>query len=96
MSQSFWPIYPVAVSALGYVCFYYAKPMRKLILYAGTTFLIIVAFIATYGLSAINALNKADSDRYKRCFTFSTNCIILFDWNYCSMYKDNYQIIPGY
>lgn len=62
MNKLFWPIYPIIITGLGVLCFKYPKPMRKLLLYGVGLLMLISAFIFTYSVATINAMDHSIHD----------------------------------
>lgn len=62
MNKLFWPIFPIIVSGLGYVCFKYPNPMRKLLLIAVGLLILVSAFIFTYSIATINSIDHSIDD----------------------------------
>jgi hypothetical protein len=62
MNDLFWPIYPIIITGLGVLCFRYPRPMRKLLLYGVGLLLLISAFIFTYSVASINAIDRSIHD----------------------------------
>jgi hypothetical protein len=62
MLEKFIPIYCIILSGIGFVCFNYPKPLRKILFYLFGTFILISSYLFTYSMSTVKALNHALSN----------------------------------